>query len=434
VTGQISVNDRFLRGHYPVRTCAILLLATLTIASFSGLTTQTITAQTSNTQIEGKSAIVVDVGTGAILYEENAHERLAPASLTKIFTAYFAIEASPLQRRMNVVKNDLVGEASAGLNAGDNLSLETLLHGMLLVSGNDAAMAIARNLGESQHPSGLNGVDSFTSHANDRLAELGLSDTRLVNPHGLDAPDHSSTAHDIAAITLLALQEEPDFLRILASPGYRGEGTSFDQQSRLIGNYPGAMGSKTGMTDNAGYCQLSIAHRDGRTIMSVVLGSTGESWYSDSVALLDIGFNTPVATSQPVLKLAAATGQTLPDLAAASIQTLAVQTTATDVFSIRPAVDAQATSWHILRWPIGAFLGSLVALVTFVQMRALVELQKRPKAAGRRPRTSRATWNQPMPPSVRHRVATHRRQFTEPFAAVHGWDIPVRSWSAGIGD
>jgi serine-type D-Ala-D-Ala carboxypeptidase (penicillin-binding protein 5/6) len=417
-----------------VRTCAKLLLVTLILATLSSVFPPTVSAQEPGVHIQGRSAIVVDVETGAILFEQRAHERLAPASLTKIFTAYFAIESSPLQRRMNVVKNDLVGEASAGLNAGDNLSLETLLHGMLLVSGNDAAMAIARNLGESQYPSGMNGVTSFTSHANERLVELGLTGTKLVNPHGLDAPGHISTAHDIAAIALLSFQEEPDFLRILASDGYQGEGTSFVQQFQLIGNYPGALGGKNGVTDNAGYCQLSVAHRDGRTIVSVVLGSTANAWYSDSVALLDLGFATPASAAQPNVILSAGSGSPLPGLAMASIQTLAIQTAAPDAISVRPTIGAQANSWHILRWPIGAFLASLVALVTFVQMRALAELQKRPLAAGRRPRTRRLDRIQPVSPTVRSRVTTHRRQLTEPFAAIQGWEVSDRSWSAGVGD
>ena len=417
-----------------MRIFARLLLVTLTIALVPVPFIPVVSAQQADLQIEGKSAIVVDVDTGTVLFEKQAHERLAPASLTKIFTAYFAIESTPLQRRMSVVKSDLVGEASAGLNAGDNLSLESLLHGMLLASGNDAAMAIARNLGESQHPSGLNGVTSFTEDVNARLAELGLSSTRYVNPHGLDAFGHESTAHDIATITLLALQTEPDFLRILASPGYHGEGTSFVQQFQLFGYYPGTIGGKTGLTDNAGYCLMALAHRNGRTIMSVVLGSTADAWYGDSVALLNRGFDTPVSAAQPSLQRSADLPAPATNLAAGSIQTLAIQTAAPDAISIRPAVGTQASSWHILRWPIGAVLGGMVALVTFVQIRALAELQKRPRAAGRRPRAGRPVRQRTISPPVRRPVAMRRRQFTEPFVPVHVWDVPGRSWSAGIGD
>jgi serine-type D-Ala-D-Ala carboxypeptidase (penicillin-binding protein 5/6) len=417
-----------------VRIPATLLLVTLTIAWLTGLFSPRVAAQEPDVPIEGKSAIVVDVDTGAILFEKQSHDRLAPASLTKIFTAYLALESSPLQRRMGVVKDDLVGEASAGLNAGDNFSMETLLHGMLLASGNDAAMTIARNLGESKDPSGLNGVTSFTSYANSRLEELGLTGTRFINPHGLDAPGHESTAHDIAAITLLALQTEPDLMRILASPGYQGEGTSFAQQFQMFGIYPGTVGGKTGLTDDAGYCQMSIAYRDGRRILSVVLGSTAGSLHADSVALLDRGFSTPVSGDQHGLLHSAGSAAPLTSMASGSIQALAIQTLASDGISIRPVDGARASSWHILRWPIGAVLGGMVALVTIIQLRALIELQKLPKATGRRPRPDRSMRHRTASPPARRPVQLDRRQLTEPFAAVHVWDAPGRSWSAGIGD
>ena len=409
------------------KTVVTLLVCVLAAGSLSTLLSQTTSATEGPPEIAGSSAIVIDAETGAILYDYNAGERLAPASLTKIFTAYFAIDATPLQRRMTVVTDDLVGEASAGLNAGDNLSLESLLHGLLLASGNDAAMAIARNVGHNYAPSGLNGVNSFTSYVNGKLADLGLTDTQLTNPHGLDEAGHYSTAHDIAAMTMLALKTEPDFVRVLSAPGYTDEGVSFVQRNQLIGNYPGAIGGKTGITDNAGYCLMSIAQRDGRTLISVVLGSTADEWYTDSMALLDYGFSVPASPELSSVSLIQEAQLTLRSETVASVQGLALQPAGTDTISVRPATQDPG-SWSMLRWPVGAMLGMLVALVVINQTRALIELQRRPLARGMRPKRRTAPRGglgvPPAPPLDE----------TQPFSTARGWEVPVRSWSPGIGD
>ena len=412
-----------------------LLIVSIVAGSLLTQTTRSAVAMPVEPDIAGESAIVIDAGSGMILYQNNATERLAPASLTKIFTAFFALDATPLQRRMTVVKDDLVGEASAGLNAGDDLSLESLLHGLMLASGNDAAMTIARNVGQSHAPSGLNGVASFNSYMNSRLVSLGLNNTNLTNPHGLDAPDHYSSAYDIAAMTMLALQSEPDFLRIVSSPGYDNEGVYYAQRNQLIGNFPGALGGKTGITDDAGYCLMSIAHQNGRTLISVVMGSTPDAWYSDSAALLDHGFSISPTGSEPAITLASPDSSSLFTGATASIQGMALQAAGSDAVSVRPEFTSSAGSWSVLRWPIGALLSIIVALVVAVQMRALAELQKRPRAKGRRPRPARSY----TPTSRREETSTRMPAIpsfdeTQPFATYRNWEMPSRSWSPGIGD
>lgn len=373
----------------------------------------------------GANAIVIDAGSGAVLYEHNATDQVASASLTKIFTSYFAIADTPMQRRMVVEKNDLVGEASAGLNAGDDLSFETLLHGLMLASGNDAAMTIARNVGTSRSPAGLNGVQSFMTYANEQIQRMGLHNTHLVNPHGLDADGHYSSARDIATLTLHALRAEPDFLRVVSSPGYSGEGLEFDQRNQLIGNYPGAIGGKTGITDDAGYCLMGIANRDGRTIISVILGSTADAWYTDVMALLDYGFATPVTTGQPTVKMNA--DPVVTTMAAApAVQGLTLQTAGDDVASVRPATQPTANSWEFLRWPIGASLAMLVGFVCTVQTRALIALRKRPSARARR----RAARRQPAPVQT----ATPEFHETLEFPAQSTWERPASSWSVSVGD
>ncbi len=389
----------------------------------------------------GERAIVIDANTGAILYEQNANERAAPASLTKLFTSFFAIQSTPLQRRMSVVKDDLVGEASAGLEAGETLSFETLLHGLMLASGNDSAMTIARNVGVSESPSELDGVSSFVEHANTQLARLGFHDTHLVNPHGLDAAGHYSTARDVAAITMLALQTEPEFLNTISSPGYIGEGHQFTQTNQLIGNYPGAIGGKTGITDAAGYSLMGIAHRNGQTLVAVVMGSTPDAWYTDVMSLFDRGFAALAvpgyAETQPKITIAGPQPLAATASAPVSVQGLALHAAGSDGASVRSISATNDTAWQTWRWPLGAVLAMSVVLVCAVQTRALIELHKRPRGRGRRPRVARTH------AAYQHATRQSAHVETQPFTTVGSWDrghssaeAPFRptAWSGSIGD
>ncbi len=236
------------------------------------------------------NAIVVDASTGDILLDKGAGEPVAMASLTKLFTAFVAIETTPLERQMTVSDYDMVGEASMGISAGETLSFQTLLHGMLLPSGNDAATAIARNLGAQPGDSDGQATQRFIDRANTRLATLGLHNTHLVNPHGLDADGHYSTARDIAAVTMFALDHEPTFASTIHTAEYEAEGHAITNTNRLLGSYDGLIGGKTGVTDNAGYCLMQVAERNGQRIIIVLLGSTPDAWYDDAEALLDYGF------------------------------------------------------------------------------------------------------------------------------------------------
>lgn len=234
-------------------------------------------------EIAATSAIVVDASTGEVLFNKDAELRLPPASLTKIFTAVVALESVPLDRQMSVNASDLVGEASMGLVSGETLTLETLLYGLLLPSGNDAAMTIARNLGGGS-------IESFVTDENARISELGLTDTALLNPHGLDADLHYSSARDLAAMTMFALRTQPDFIRISGALEHHADGHDLFQTNDLHVTYPGLVAGKTGVTDEAGYCLMEVAERDGRRVIAVLLGSTSDAWYADAELLLDYGF------------------------------------------------------------------------------------------------------------------------------------------------
>ncbi|CAN5209066.1 hypothetical protein BH23CHL1_BH23CHL1_21230 [soil metagenome] len=415
-----------------------LLIVTLIFGSLLTLTFPSAEASSpGEPAIAGKRAIVINASTGVILYEKNANERAAPASLTKLFTGVFAIENTPLQRRMAVVKDDLVGEASAGLETGEDLSFETLLHGLMLASGNDAAMAIARNVGASESPSELNGVTSFINDANERLQSLGLHDTHLVNPHGLDTEGHYSSARDIAAITMLGLQTEPEFLAAISSPGYIGAGHHFVQTNQLPVNYPGAIGGKTGITDDAGYCLMGIAHRDGQTIISVVMGSTPNAWYADVMTLFDHGFATLAvpghAEDRPIITLASYQPVAMMASQHPVAQTATLHEIGGDAASVRSISAAGNTPWQAWRWPLGATLAMVVVMVCAIQTRSLIELQKRPRRRGRRPGVAR--------PQPRYAPASSQQPSgeTQPFATIGAWDYSRSSsghtvWSGSAGD
>ncbi len=252
----------------------------------------------SEPQITAQYAVVVDADTGSILYDKSKDTPTAPASLTKIFTAIYALEAAPLDRKLTVDQSDLVGESSMGLRAGETVSLKTALYGMLLPSGNDAAMTIAQNLGAEPGDTPQQSVERYVGWVNEMAARLGLSNTHLLNPHGLDQPGHETTARDIAAITMYALKN-PEFRRIIATPYYTGDGHEMYQVNRLLGNYQGLIGGKTGITDNAGFCLVEVAERSGHTIIAVVMHSTDAAWYQDATTLLDYGF-TSLGSGQPI--------------------------------------------------------------------------------------------------------------------------------------
>jgi serine-type D-Ala-D-Ala carboxypeptidase (penicillin-binding protein 5/6) len=262
--------------------CVCSLLATLALPLSTNAQESTAPAEP---DIAAMSAIVIDAATGEVLYDRDSQLRLPPASLTKIFTAVMALESAPLDRRMLVEPDDLVGEASMGLAAGETLSLETLLYGLLLPSGNDAAATIGRNLGGGS-------LDAFMTAENARIAELGLTNTALINPHGLDAHLHYSSARDLAAMTLFALRTQPDFARISGAMEYHAEGHDLFQTNDLHVTYPGIVAGKTGVTDEAGFCLMEVADRDGHRVITVLLGSTSDAWYGDAQLLLDYGFAT----------------------------------------------------------------------------------------------------------------------------------------------
>ncbi|MBV9577000.1 MAG: D-alanyl-D-alanine carboxypeptidase [Chloroflexi bacterium] len=226
---------------------------------------------------------VVDDDSGLLLYGANPHAREAPASTTKIATAIVTLEhATDLDQTVRVSVDGFAmaaadGSSIMGLSPGQHVTLETLLDGLLLPSGNDAAEQLALSVGESR--AGF--VDWMNALAAD---ELGLHDTHFVNPSGLDADGHYSSAYDLAQLARRAMREDV-FREIVATPQVRADGFVLVGHNPLIGTYAGADGVKTGTTDDAGKVLVGSATRNGHRVYAVVMHS--DDIQADTSALLD---------------------------------------------------------------------------------------------------------------------------------------------------
>ena len=238
--------------------------------------------------VSAESAILIEAESKKILFEKNAHEKRGIASTTKIMTALVALENSDLDEIVQATTKTVGVEGSSiYLHAGEELSMEDLLYALLLESANDAAATIAYAVAGSE--------DAFAGMMNDKAAELGLSDSSFVNPHGLDAEGHYSTAYDLAMITAAALQNEKfhqmvsTYRKVIENPK--------DQTTRLLLNhnkllktYEGAIGVKTGYTKRCGRCLVSAAERDGLRLIAVSLNASDD--WNDHRKMLDYGFST----------------------------------------------------------------------------------------------------------------------------------------------
>ena len=250
------------------------------------------------------AAILMDAESGRILYADNAQARMLIASTTKIMTAAVALEQGNLEDQYTVSAEDLAEGSSMYLRAGETLSLEELLYGLMLASGNDAALAVARCVSGS--------VDAFVEEMNRKAADLGLENTSFANPSGLDAEEHYSSAEDLARLTAYALQN-PDFVRIVSTRSITIGERTLTNHNKLLSGYDGCIGVKTGYTKAAGRTLVSAARRDGQTLIAVTLRD-GSDW-QDHKALLDYGFTqyprtVCLSAGQPLGEAAVKLGKT----------------------------------------------------------------------------------------------------------------------------
>ncbi|MGE0135351.1 MAG: SH3 domain-containing protein [Dehalococcoidia bacterium] len=237
--------------------------------------------------VAAKAALVMDGNTGKTLFEKESHLTLAPASLTKMVTAILAIEQGDLDAwvQVDVDSRQMPGSSLMGLLPGDCFQLRDLVYGLMLPSGNDAALAIARHIAGSD--------SAFVDQMNAFVTTLGLTDTHFVNPHGLDARGHLTTAHDLAAIARYGMSL-PTFEAIVGAPQWSAKGSrtiNLPNVNGFLSSYPGADGVKTGFTDAAGRTLVSSATRNGRRIFVVLLND--DYRYEDAAKLTDWAFAKP---------------------------------------------------------------------------------------------------------------------------------------------
>lgn len=254
----------------------IILLMTFSASS---------TVKANNLNLNAKAYILVDFDTGRILTEKNSDEKRSMASTTKIMTAIVALENGDLSSKVKVSKKSAsIGGSSFGLVEGEEISLENMLYGLLLCSGNDAAVAI------SEHIAG--DVEKFVKMMNEKAIQIGALNTNFENPHGLDSPYHYSTAKDLVKISYYAWQI-PKFREIVSTREKSISEGNFKRKvyntNKLLRQFEAVNGIKTGYTGQAGKCLVSSAIKDKLHLISVVLGSNDH--FGVSRELLNFGFS-----------------------------------------------------------------------------------------------------------------------------------------------
>lgn len=242
-----------------------------------------------------KSAILVDNATGKVLFEKNADERLAPASMTKLGSMLLIMEAID-SGKISLDDEVTISEEAASmggsqvfLEAGEVYKVHDLLKGVAIASGNDAVVALAEKIAGSQ--------SEFVDVMNKRFKEIGATNTYFVNAHGLDTENHYSTARDMSIIARELLKHERilEYTSIYEEYLEKNDGTKtwLVNTNKLVRFYNGVDGLKTGFTENAGYCLTATAKKDNFRLISVVMGEDStENRSSDTVKMLNYGFNT----------------------------------------------------------------------------------------------------------------------------------------------
>ncbi len=237
--------------------------------------------------ISARSAVLIEASSGNVIFEKASDIRMPMASTTKIMTALIALENCDISKVIKVSPLSIGIEGSSiYLSAGESVTMEDLLYALLLESANDAAAAIAIEVGGS--------IEGFAEMMNEKARELGLENTHFDNPHGLDSETHFTTAYELALITREAMKNET-FKKIVSThkrmmPLNGGEGTRvLVNHNKLLELYDGAVGVKTGFTKKSGRCLVSAAERDGLMLIAVTLKAPDD--WRDHSSMLDLGFS-----------------------------------------------------------------------------------------------------------------------------------------------
>lgn len=278
-----------------------ILLTVITLLFVGILFFTNIEAAGAEPQIQGETGILIDATTGQVLWEKNAHQQMLPASTTKIMTTILALELGNLDDVTVTSSNarHQIG-SSLYLEEGEEILVRDLLYGVMLRSGNDAAVVAAEYISGS--------VEEFAQLMNTRAKELGALNTNFVNPNGLHDDNHLTTAYDLAMITKHALTI-PEFREIVQTSSTHIPWPSeewdrrLDNGNRLLTRYQGATGVKTGYTSRSGSTFVGSANRDGFELIAVTLRST--QTFDDASTLLDYGFdnfekNLILSSDQPI--------------------------------------------------------------------------------------------------------------------------------------
>lgn len=264
--------------------CVCVRWALLVALLLTGVWPATVAAQEdipAPPELTANAAYALDIDAGQALYALNPDEELAPASTTKIATALVVVQNAEMSDQVQIEEADLVDTnefSNMGLVVGDTLSVELLLYGLLLPSGNDAAKTLARHVGSSLPDGDADPAAAFVLAMNDLVAELGLEHTQFMNPAGEDADGHYSSAHDLAVLGG-ELLKVPELAAIVDTETY--EGQSVGPEGRLYTLFTtntilkevGIIGVKTGITEQAGGCLVTGAIYQSNRVVTVVLGS-----------------------------------------------------------------------------------------------------------------------------------------------------------------
>jgi len=244
--------------------------------------------------VSAEAWLIADLDTGEVIAAKDPHGRHRPASVIKVLVAMQAIRDLPIHKVVAGTTEDAAQEGTkVGVGENGFYSINDLLHGLLMHSGNDAAHALAAQMG---------GMDATLARLNDLAGKLGGRDTRVATPSGLDGPGMSTSAYDVGLFYRYAWQN-PTFADIVATrsfnfPGRGDVGYPVENDNKLLYNYPGALGGKTGYTDDAGQTFVGAANRDGRRLVAVLLRGTRQpiAPWEQAAHLLDYGYATAPGT------------------------------------------------------------------------------------------------------------------------------------------